>query len=951
MPSFGPDRWQRVSPYLDQALDMPRTERRAWLASLSLASVTLSEDLQALLAEHDVLDHANFLDTPVLAAGGTLAGLTVGTWTLVSLVGQGGMGSVWLARRSDGRFEGAAAVKLLNTSLVGAAGEDRFTREGTILARLTHPSIARLIDAGIAPSGQPYLVLEYVPGERIDRYCDGRSLSIEARIRLFLDVLAAVAHAHANLVVHRDIKPSNVLVRTDQPDARPSASADAARTVGRVALLDFGIAKLLEEETAALTRGSGWALTPEYAAPEQLTGKPLTTATDVYSLGVLLYELLAGQHPAGTGLLSPAELISSIVSTDARRLSDVVVDPTRPDADTIVAVAANRGSTPDKLRRALHGDLDTIVAKALAKDPQNRYLTVSAFADDLQRYLDRRPISARPQTLRYRAGTFVRRNRMPVALAAIALLALIAGLGGTVSQARRAQEQAARADRAARTSDTQREFALRQLSRVEAINDLNAFLLSETAPSAKRFTAAELLGRAEEIVERQQESDENHVEMLIELGRRYWTIDRDDKGRMLLRRAYDLSRALSDLGTRARASCALAPTLPRVDERERAEQLAQEGLATLPNEPQYALHRVFCLMSASQVAGENGEDQQAIDRAMRAKALLKESRLSSPLLEYQAARQLAESYSMVGRFREANLAYADAAQRLASLGRDSTEPAGSLYNNWAISHLLLGHPFEAAPLFQRAIQLLDSPDPSLPHAFPTMYHQYARTLADLHQFAEAARYAERAYAISVRTHNELMIGQSLLTRASIYRQRGDFGRAARMLAEAAPHVAEITPAENPMAASMVSEQALLAQARGDEKAAMALSNQAVKIAGGADHAPNMPRFLVRRSQLELQLGMIEQAHADAVRAVGLEQAAGPGIVSSGLGRARLILARTLYAEGKVAEARTEGAAAVDQLTISLGPEHPDTRMAKQIAAGEAAATAPVNKSSVRGVEK
>ena len=200
------------------------------------------------------------------------------------------MGSVWLARRSDGRFEGLVAVKLLNVSLIGRAGEERFRREGSILARLTHPNIARLTDAGVSTSGQPYIVLEYVDGERIDQYCDARRLGVEQRLRLFLDVCAAVARAHANLVVHRDIKPSNVLVAKD----------------GQVKLLDFGIAKLIEEETgsgeaSALTREGGRALTPEFAAPEQLTGGAVTTATDVHALGTLLYLLLAGQHPGGRG--------------------------------------------------------------------------------------------------------------------------------------------------------------------------------------------------------------------------------------------------------------------------------------------------------------------------------------------------------------------------------------------------------------------------------------------------------------------------------------------------------------------------------------------------------------------------------------------------------------------------------------------------------------------------
>ena len=230
------------------------------------------------------------------------------------------MGSVWLAERCDGRFEGRAAVKLLNIALVGRAGEERFRREGTILARLTHPHIAHLIDAGVSPAGQPYLVLEHVDGQRIDLGGE-HALGIEGRLRLFLDVLEAVAHAHANLIVHRDIKPANVIVSVD----------------GQVKLLDFGIAKLLEGDaawgdsptgTSALTRDAGAALTPEYAAPEQLAGGPVTTATDVYALGVFLYVLLSGQHPAGAAVRSPVPLMRAIVDEDPRRISDAVVGRT-----------------------------------------------------------------------------------------------------------------------------------------------------------------------------------------------------------------------------------------------------------------------------------------------------------------------------------------------------------------------------------------------------------------------------------------------------------------------------------------------------------------------------------------------------------------------------------------------------------------------------------------------
>ena len=253
MSTLSPDQWQALSPYLDQALAMTDDARAAWLSSLGEQDPALAAQLGALLDEHRVLAQEGFLENRRLALPNStgLAGQTLGPYTLISQIGQGGMGSVWLARRSDGRFERQAAVKFVNIALAGRATEERFKREGSILGRLTHPHIAELLDAGISSDGQPYLILEYVDGPTIDQYCDQHKLDLEARVRLFLDVLAAVAHAHANLIVHRDIKPSNVLVTTS----------------GEVKLLDFGIAKLLEGEgqtgaATLLTHEGGSALTP-----------------------------------------------------------------------------------------------------------------------------------------------------------------------------------------------------------------------------------------------------------------------------------------------------------------------------------------------------------------------------------------------------------------------------------------------------------------------------------------------------------------------------------------------------------------------------------------------------------------------------------------------------------------------------------------------------------------
>jgi serine/threonine protein kinase/tetratricopeptide (TPR) repeat protein len=390
-----PDRWQVVSPHLDAALDIPDERgRAAWLAALRDRDPALAADVDALLREHRALQRDRFLESPLPPPpSATKVGERVGPYTLLSTIGCGGMGTVWLAERSDGRFERRVAIKFVNRALIG--GDERFRREGRILARLAHRHIAQLLDAGVSAAGEPYLVLEHVDGEPIDRYCDRHALDIHARLRLFLGVLDAVAQAHASLIVHRDIKPSNVLVTAD----------------GGVKLLDFGIATLLEGEhdstAVALTGDGNTAMTPAYAAPEQVLGQPVSTATDVYALGVLLYVLLTGRHPADDSLHSHAELIKAIADAETPRPSS---------------------RAPDKLRRVLRGDLDTIVTTAMKKDPAARFASVTAFADDVRRHLRHEPIAARPDSIAYRSIKFVRRNRLGVAALLLIVASLSAGL-------------------------------------------------------------------------------------------------------------------------------------------------------------------------------------------------------------------------------------------------------------------------------------------------------------------------------------------------------------------------------------------------------------------------------------------------------------------------------------------------------------------------------------------
>ncbi|HET8645164.1 MAG TPA: serine/threonine-protein kinase, partial [Vicinamibacteria bacterium] len=516
-----------------------------------------------------------------------------------------------------------------------------------ILARLQHPNIAHLVDAGVSAAGQPYLILEYVEGEHIDRYCDARRLGVEARVRLFLDVLSAVAHAHASLIVHRDIKPSNVLVSTG----------------GQVKLLDFGIAKLLEGEGAAasptLTLEAGRMLTPEYAAPEQVSGDAITTATDVYALGVLLYVLLGGRHPAGALVRSPVDLLRAILETEPPRLSTAVAETaTAPAADVTTTAAALRGTTSEGLRRQLKGDLDTIVAKALKKDPGQRYASVTALRDDLQRYLDHEPIGARPDTLGYRAARFVRRHRLPVALASLVLVALVCGLAGTAWQAREARRQ--------------RDRALAQLARAQGMNEFTTFLLGEAIPYGKQLTVRELLQRSEALVQARFTGDPAlMVELLVGIGNVYGLRSEGEDALRTMKRAYEASLRLADPAVRANAACAWAGTIYGDDE-PAAQRLIDEALARLPPDPQFDSIAAACHVTRGQIGHMTGNAAMMLEGARQALERMGAHAGAASFLRADALHLLALGHHARGENGRSERAFAQTAEELKRIGAEQT---------------------------------------------------------------------------------------------------------------------------------------------------------------------------------------------------------------------------------------------------------------------------------------
>ena len=461
------DRWTRLSPLLNDVLACDGVARAERIAALRAQDAALADDIEALLVTLTGVGRRQRAAPPTLPAGSGMVGQVVGAYTIERELGQGGMGSVWLARRSDGRFDGRVAIKFLNAGLVTSSGRERFAREGSILARLAHPNIARLLDAGVVVGGaQPYLVLEYVDGVPIKRYCEDKSLELKARVRLFLDVLAAVTHAHNRLILHRDLKPSNILVTA----------------AGEVKLLDFGIAKLLDDATdptaaTELTQAAGRAFTLQYAAPEQLRDGDVSTATDVYALGVLLYGLLGGLHPTADGTDTPMDQMRALIETEPKRLSDAVLR----------SAAGGTAAAKLKLSRALRGDLDNIVAKALKKLPAQRYANAGLLADDLRRHLADEPIAARPDAVGYVLAKFVRRHRLGVAASSVVVLALALGIGVALWEAKEAQRQRVQAEGLI-------EFMLGDLRRkLEPVGRLD--VLDAVGTKALGYYAAQDIGR------------------------------------------------------------------------------------------------------------------------------------------------------------------------------------------------------------------------------------------------------------------------------------------------------------------------------------------------------------------------------------------------------------------------------------------------------------------------
>ncbi|WP_374562912.1 protein kinase [Ideonella sp.] len=844
------ERWQQLSPLLDELLDLAPAPQAARLAALRAEQPALAAELALLLDAHHSAAEARFLDGTAAAAAApiaespTLAGQRLGPYTLMAPLGQGGTGSVWRARRDDGRFDAHVAVKLLHLSLVGQAPAQRFRREGQILARLTHPNIAHLLDAGVSEGGQPYLVLELVDGERIDHYCDRRRLTVEQRLALFADVLSAVSHAHRHLVIHRDIKPTNILVDEG----------------GRVKLLDFGIAKIVEDETwalgsTAITReGGGQSFTPEYAAPEQWRGEPVTTATDVYALGVLLYQLLAGRHPTAPEQATAQQVMQSTLR----------VEPARLSAACSTAAAAARETTPPKLARRLQGDLANIAARALSKAPSHRYATVDALAEDLRRHRDHEPVGARPDAWAYRLGKFVRRHRAAVGAGVLSTVAIAAGLAGTLSQARIAEHE--------------RDRAVRQLVQTEAVEEFLTFLISSTAN--RPLSTLELLERAGQLANAQfADAPAIKARLELTLSGVYSEIDAQDKTLALLTQARASAQRAGDVDLQAQIECAEVSETDLEPDSKRAAARYDRAMDTLrAHAAGDTVTLAYCHHTRAMRAFELGDYPQALTDERRALELMGESRPGNRTLWVAMRQGLAGALAKTGDLGAALEQLQAAIDELNAMGRAHTIGASTLLNNQGVLLSRAGDPLRALAAFDGAIEGMQDGG-GVDAATPASLGNRARTLLELGRITEAQQALEQALA-SAAARGDTRSPPFSIT-AFGWCAPGDLAACEQRFEAAHERMVAQLPPSHPGLANADLNHARMLMDAGQVERAKPLLERAMSIYAQSDGGePGRIRALTLLARSELQLGHTPAALAQAQRAVQEARAAAVGIAHS-----------------------------------------------------------------------
>ena len=884
-----PRSWADLSRLLDIALDLPSEERDQWLASLSAENDGLKPQLRDLLARAARVETRDFLNTlPKLEEAAAPhvaeeAGQCIGPYRLVREIGAGGMGSVWLAERIDGLIKRPVALKLPHVASSRAGLAERLAREREILAALAHPNIARLYDAGVTAEGRPYLALEYAEGEAIDEYCRSRRLDVHARLHLFLQVADAVSYAHAKLIIHRDLKPANILV-TSRHEVR---------------LLDFGVAKLLDEGEARATRLtelSGRALTPDYASPEQILGQPLTIATDVYSLGVVLYELLAGARPYRLKRESRGALEDAILQSDPGKPSDICAPAER---------------------RALRGDLDTIVLKALKKRPGERYVTVNAFMDDLRRHLERRPVLARPDSAWYRAGRFVARRRLIVALAATALLGLILGAGVALSQMLEARKQ--------------RDAAISQQQRAETFSEFMALLLQDAGE--RPLTAPELLDRGREMLERQTSMDDlTAAYMHYEISRNYLPFNEAASELALLERSVELAQRAGDADLLAAAQCSLAGALMSTDRQAAQEKFgeAERTLRALQTRSLYAI--ADCARVRARLLQAQGDPAGAIAAVKEGLAAFDTQSARSEVRRRQLMTQLTGIYRSRDRFKDALPISADELRFVRASGRAGTMAEIVALNNHAGNLSRVGEVREASALLKEAIDQIERSTHLAiqPVGMRSNYGNGRLRLGDAQgalELAEAdlqlAREAGYRDGIALA---HLLAARSLLALGRLEESSGRLEAAeeiwnsdptmfARVLREAALHRVELHAAAHEVDAARTLVDAALAAAGYPE----------------SKSAPGIDRVLRSAAKVYLLSGDSARAVQFASEALtSARKLARSEERSADVGLAALLRAQAYTGQGLIEQAAPDAKLAAKALENGYGPAHAETLAARAL---------------------
>ncbi|MCE4557904.1 protein kinase domain-containing protein [Roseateles cellulosilyticus] len=667
------DQWPAISALLDEALALPVAEQGVWLDSLVGERAAHRQALSLLLRYRSGIETGSFLNelpaldagAPAPAAEGLGPGSQVGAYRLISEIASGGMGTVWLAERSDGLIKRHVALKLPR-NVWGNVFAERLDRERDILAALEHEHIARLYDAGIDAQGRPFLAMEYVEGESIDVYCRQHGPSLGERVALLQQVMAAVAHAHARLVVHRDLKPSNILV-TPQ---------------GQVKLLDFGIAKLLEGDRTRdteLTQMQGRALTLDFASPEQIRGEPIGTASDVYSLAVVAYEVLAGARPYRLKRASAAELEEAIASVEPPRASQSAPDP--------------------RVARQLRGDLDSILNKALKKEAGKRYATMDAFAQDLQRWREGKPVEARPDGVGYRAVKFVARYRLQVAAAGVVVLALVGGAAVAIWQARQAQ-------RAAVTAEAVQGF-------IESV--FNANTSDQADPEAAQATTArQLLDRGAERVDQELASAPEAQLRLYKLMAEMYV------GMAVTDRALEMEQRSLALATRLYGEHSETALRAAVEIGLDLESLGrwEEALAVLLKADAAASSRhrdedeVRMLIDAALGTTYKNDPAKALEWSRRAAAIARAHQLRATGID--AMYSLGEAARKTGNLKEASEALQEAVRWIELEGK--TGEMAIVLSQLAAVQNDLGQLDAAVTTLKRAIEFADRKNDIAGHA-------------------------------------------------------------------------------------------------------------------------------------------------------------------------------------------------------------------------------------------